>query len=160
MNPLPIATAIAAITAPVQDVPEEVVVQAPSPGLILDLLSGGIMIYPVLGCALLVLGIGAWTSTRLWGSEIDLGPRTRAGVDSVLFWGAFAVVLGVLGTLIGVMVAAHAIEAVGEVHATLVWGGIRLALITTVTGVLVLALAALLWFFLNLRYRRLATSGA
>jgi biopolymer transport protein ExbB/TolQ len=50
----------------------------------------------------------------------------------------------VLGTLIGVMVAAHAIEAVGEVHATLVWGGIRVALITTVTGVLVLAPAAAL----------------
>lgn len=151
---------LAATVHPMQDSAEQVVVSAPSPGAMLDVLSGGIMMFPVLGCALLVLAIAAWTGTRLWGSDIDLGPRTRAGIDSVLFWGGFSVVLGVLGTLLGVMVAAHAIEAVGEVHATLVWGGIRVALITTVTGVLVLAVAALLWFFLRMRFRKLAAVGA
>jgi hypothetical protein len=144
---------------PVQAGEDVVVVHATSPGFLLDILSGGIMIYPVLASALLMLGIAGWTAVRLWGPTVDLGPRTRAGIDSVLFWGGFAVVVGVLGTLIGVMVAAHAIEAVGEVHATLVWGGIRVALITTVVGVTILAAASLLWFGLKLRYRSLVAAS-
>jgi hypothetical protein len=155
-----IALLSSVLGAPSQQAGEEVVVvYASSPGFLLDILSGGLMIYPVLACALLMLVIGARTAARLWGSKVDLGPRTRAGIDSVLFWGGFAVVLGVLGTLIGFMVAAHAIEAVGEVHATLVWGGIRVALITTVMGVMILAAASLLWFALKLRYRRLAAAA-
>lgn len=144
------------LLAAVQDTGTGVVVEAPANTGIFDLMDGGFIMYPILGCGVLVLGISVWTATRLWGRDVDLGPRTRAAVDSVLFWGGFSVVLGVLGTLVGIMVAARAIEAVGEVHASLVWGGVRVALITTVTGVLILSAASLLWFALRLRYRKLA----
>jgi hypothetical protein len=139
---------------------DQVVVEAPANSGLFDLLDGGIMVYPLLACAALVLGMSAWTASRLWGRTPDAGPRTRVGVDAVLFWGAFAMVLGVLGTLVGIMVAAEAVEAVGEVHASLVWGGIRMALITTVVGTLVLAAASLLWFGLRLRCRLLEARPA
>lgn len=41
-----------------------------------------------------------------------------------------------------------------EVSAALVWGGIRVALTTTLFGLLVFATAALAWMGLRTRYRR------
>ena len=121
---------------------------------------GGVMMYPITLCGLLVVALALWTATRLWGHRRDLGPRTRAGIDSVLFWGGFSLLLGILGTLIGVMVAARSVEAAGEVPTALVWAGIKVAMVTTVFGMLVLALAALLWFALRLRYRSLVAASA
>ena len=45
-----------------------------------------------------------------------------------------APLLGFLGTVIGMIQAFQAIEIAGEVEATLVAGGIKVALITTATG--------------------------
>jgi len=42
--------------------------------------------------------------------------------------------LGFLGTVIGMIIAFQSIEAAGEVEATLVAGGIKVALLTTATG--------------------------
>jgi biopolymer transport protein ExbB len=45
-----------------------------------------------------------------------------------------APLLGFLGTVIGMIIAFQAIEVAGEVEATLVAGGIKVALLTTATG--------------------------
>ena len=65
--------------------------------------------------------------------------------------------LGFLGTVIGMILAFQSIEAAGSVSTSLVWGGIKVALSTTLFGFLILALAALLWFALQLRWRLLET---
>lgn len=74
-------------------------------------------------------------------------------MDAILFWGGFAAITGVLGSVVGVMIAARSIEAAEAVYAPLVWGGIRVALSTTAFGVLIMALAALFWFGLQLKWR-------
>jgi hypothetical protein len=56
--------------------------------------------------------------------------------------------LGVLGTVVGIAVAAQAVEMVGEVHATLVWGGVKVALLPTIWGALILAISAVVWYVL------------
>lgn len=162
LMPSTISQPFLALVGLIQEAAEGVVVEIPAGPNVpsVELMDGGIMMIPILACAILVVGMSAWTATRLWGARVDVGPKTRAGVDSVLFWGAFSVVLGVLGTLLGVMVAAQSIEMAGEIHATLVWGGIKVALITTVTGVMTLSVASVLWFTLKLRYRKLIMAAA
>ena len=81
-------------------------------------------------------------------------------IDAILFGGGFAAIIGVLGTLIGVVVAAQSIEVAGGVSTTLAWGGIKLALLTSVFGVLILAGSSLVWFALQLRWRLLEASAA
>ena len=81
--------------------------------------------------------------------------RVEAGVDGVLFWGGFALLLGVLGTVVGIAVAAQAVEMVGEIHTTLVWGGIKVALLPTIWGALILAVCAVAWYLLRVRCRSL-----
>ncbi len=144
----------ALLAALVQNGEEVVVVEGPTGGF-LDFFDGGIMMYPIVFSALVALSLTAWSAWRLWGSEPRVDARVEAAVDGVLFWGGYALLLGFLGTVIGVAIAAHAVEAVGVVHTTLVWGGIKVALITTIYGAVILGASALLWFLLRLRCRTL-----
>ncbi|MDX1389266.1 MAG: MotA/TolQ/ExbB proton channel family protein, partial [Acidobacteriota bacterium] len=68
----------------------------------------------------------------------NAGAIEVAGLERGLVWLAtlsnVAPLLGFLGTVIGMIMAFQAIEIAGEVEATLVAGGIKVALITTATG--------------------------
>ena len=112
--------------------------------------------WPLLLSLLSVTGLGAWTGVRLFFLERAPDLRTKAWVDAILFWGGFGMISGVLGTLIGIIIAAQFIEAAaGQIAPALVWGGIKVALVSSATGVLILAWAALIWFALQLRWRLL-----
>ena len=112
--------------------------------------------WPLLLSLLSVTGLGAWTGVRLFFLERSPDLRTKAWVDAILFWGGFGMISGVLGTLVGIIIAAQFIEAAaGQISPALVWGGIKVALVSSATGVLILAWAALIWFALQLRWRLL-----
>jgi len=111
--------------------------------------------WPLAFSLLAVTGLAAWSAYRLFLRDQAADLRTKAWVDAILFWGGFALISGVLGTLVGVIIAAQSIEAAGGVRATLVWGGIKVALVSSAVGFLILAWAALLWFALQLRWRLL-----
>ncbi len=68
----------------------------------------------------------------------NAGAIEVAGLEKGLVWLAtlsnIAPLLGFLGTVIGMIMAFQAIEIAGEVEATLVAGGIKVALITTAAG--------------------------
>jgi hypothetical protein len=137
---------------------EGVHIEVPPPqgaGRLLDFFSGGVMMYPIAFSGLVALGLTLWAGWRLAKSGARVDARVEAGVDGVLFWGGYALLLGVLGTVIGIATAAQAIEMIGEVHTTLVWGGIKVALITTIWGGAILAASALSWFLLRVRCRAL-----
>ena len=64
-------------------------------------------------------------------SKLEKGLIVLATITNV------APLLGFLGTVLGMISAFQAIEAVGEVEATLVAGGIKIALLTTAFGLLI-----------------------
>ena len=120
---------------------------------------GGFMMYPISFCAIMVLILTVRTAWRMNADEPGLGALARGTIDGVLFWGGYAVVLGVLGTVVGISIAAEAVEVVGRVETTLVWGGIKVSLITTIYGLLVLLGAGLLWFGLRHWHRSTVLGG-
>jgi biopolymer transport protein ExbB len=71
----------------------------------------------------------------------NVGLIELAGLESGLVWLAtvsnVAPLMGFLGTVIGMIQAFQAIEGAGEVEATLVAGGIKVALITTAAGLMI-----------------------
>jgi hypothetical protein len=113
----------------------------------------GYIRWPLLFSFLAVVGLSTWSALRLYrpGASADL--RTKAWVDAVLFWGGFALFAGVLGTLVGVIIAAQFIERASDVNPGLVWGGIRVALLSFVAGLLILGFAGVVWFTLQMRWR-------
>lgn len=117
--------------------------------------SMGFMRWPLFFSLLAVLLLAGWSALKLFRSDATPDLRTKAWVDGILFWGGFALICGVLGTLVGIIIAAQSIEAAGEVSTTLVWGGIKVAMLTSAFGALILAFSALVWFALQLRWRLL-----
>ena len=116
---------------------------------------GGVMMYPLILIALVVVGLGVWATVRV-PRVTGPDPVVEMGIDATLFWGGWALLLGLLGTFVGVYFAAGAISQAGGASAALVWGGIQVALTTTVFGLGVFSLAALAWFVLRTWYRRAA----
>jgi hypothetical protein len=117
--------------------------------------SVGFIRWPLFVSFLAVVLLGLWSAIKLFrpGASPDL--RTKAWLDAILFWGGFALISGVLGTLIGIIIASQAIEAAGAVSTPLIWGGIKVAMLSSALGAMILGFAALLWFVLQLRWRLL-----
>lgn len=120
----------------------------------------GFIHWPLAFSVVAVVALTLWSMLRLFqpGARGDL--RTKAWLDSILFWGGFGLISGVLGTLVGMILAAQAIEGMGSVSASLVWGGFRVAMLSSAAGTLILALAALIWYVLQLRWRLLSAAAA
>ena len=117
--------------------------------------SMGFIRWPIAFSWVAVMVIALYSTTRLFGWSAKPDLVTKAWIDAVFFWGAFGMIAGVLGTLVGVIIAAQSIEAAGAVSTTLVWGGVKVAMLSSATGTLLLALSALLWFALQFRWRML-----
>ncbi|KPJ82969.1 MAG: hypothetical protein AMS19_06010 [Gemmatimonas sp. SG8_23] len=117
--------------------------------------SMGFMRWPLAFSLLCVVLLSAYSFGRLYRPSATADLLTKTWLDAILFWGGFAMIAGVLGTLVGVVIAAQAIEAAGAVSPSLVWGGIKVAMLTSAFGTLILAASALLWFGLQLRWRLL-----
>ena len=114
---------------------------------------GGLIMYPLLAATVAVLGYGV-AAVRGVRTATGSDPRLEATIDGVLFWGGFSVVLGLIGTLVGVVQAAQAIELAGGAEPLLVWGGIRVALSSTILAMLVFGVASIVWFALRRAYAR------
>ena len=116
-------------------------------------LSGGTMMWP-----LLAVGIGiVWMAVRagaLLRAPTPPDEDAHRRLQAILFWGAMSVVLGVLGTAVGLVVAARAIQRIGEVDSVLVWSGVGVALIPLIFGILIFLFAALAWVALRHWARR------
>ncbi len=72
--------------------------------------------------------------------------RLESGVSWISLFIALAPMLGFMGTVIGMIEAFDAIAAAGDISATIVAGGIKVALLTTVFGLIV---AVILQIFYN-----------
>jgi hypothetical protein len=115
----------------------------------------GFIRWPLTFSLLAVVFLSGLSAYRLFrtGAWGDL--RSKVWLDAILFWGAFAVISGALGTVVGVVLAAQAIEAAGEVHPTLVAGGMKVALLSAAYGLIILFFSSLIWFGLQFRWRML-----
>lgn len=121
---------------------------------------GGIIMWPMLAAALGILYLAGVTAYRLRRPDADPDSIARS-LHSILFWGGVSVLLGLLGTVAGLVVASQAIVMAGEVDPRLVWGGFSITLVSFLFGLVIFLLAALLWFPLRQWHcRRVALSRA
>lgn len=70
-------------------------------------------------------------------------------IHSILVLGAVAACLGVLGSLIGVWIAADLISQVSEVSSSLIWSGIQVTIGSSVVGFVILGFASVAWLALQ-----------
>ncbi len=119
---------------------------------------GGFFMWPILVISIVIAVLAVWAFVRT--RDLD-GPDAvvETGIDAVLFWGVWVVVVGLLGTFTGIYLAAGVIEQAAAVSPAVIWSGIRIALTTTLFGLFVFCVAALMWLGLRVSYRRRVAAG-
>ena len=78
----------------------------------------------------MIFALTSYSTVQLFRPSAWAGLKTKAFVDAILFWGGFATITGCLGTLVG---------------------GVKVALLSSVFGILVLAASSLVWFALQIK---------
>ena len=75
--------------------------------------------------------------------------KTADRLKHVKTIGSLAMVLGILGQLIGLMAAFDAIEQMGNVSQSLLAGGLKVSTIPTVYGILIFIISLIIWIILD-----------
>ena len=68
--------------------------------------------------------------------------------------GLFTMITGILGQLIGLMMAFSAIEQAMDISPAIIAGGLKVSMITTLYGIFIYLLSILIWFILDLWHQR------
>ena len=68
--------------------------------------------------------------------------------------GLFTMITGILGQLIGLMDAFGAIEEMGDISPAIMAGGLKISMITTLTGIVIYLISIAIWFLLDLWYQK------
>ena len=72
--------------------------------------------------------------------------------------GLFTMITGILGQLIGLFMAFTAIESAQDISPAILAGGLKVSMITTLSGTFIYLLSILIWFLLDLWYQKTASS--
>jgi len=72
--------------------------------------------------------------------------------------GLFTMITGILGQLIGLLLAFRAIEEAADISPAIVAGGLKVSMITTLYGIGIYLLSILLWLGLDLWHHQKARS--
>ena len=114
--------------------------------------------WPLVFSLATIVGLAFYSAARLFRRAAVADPMSKAVVDAIPLWGAFATVAGVLSTLVGIVTATRLAQT-AAVSPSLLWGGVRMSLLGVTFGVLILAGSSLAWFVLKFRWRLLEAAA-
>lgn len=117
-------------------------------------MQGGVMMYVLVLIVLVLFGIVIRTLWHLFLRGGNDALAIQSCLDSFLFWGAFAVVVGFLGTVIGYHKAMSVVVARGLANPVMVWVGSAEGLVSSIAGLLVFMGAGACWYLLRWQYLR------
>ena len=76
--------------------------------------------------------------------------RIRSRLVHIRSIGLFSLVTGILGQLIGLYMAFSAIERAKDISPAIMFGGLKVSMITTLYGMIIFLLSILIWLILDL----------
>ena len=119
----------------------------------------GPLLAPMLVLAGVVVVLAGWRAVQLFGTATPTGPCIENGINSVLFWGVVAFLVGLLGFFAGVYYSLSAWGRLDGVGFRPVALGVAESLACAIFGLAILLLATAAWFFLRSRHTHLMRTG-
>jgi len=117
-------------------------------------MQGGVTMFLLALITLELFGIVLRTLWHLFVRGGSDGAVIQNCLDGLLFWGAFAVVTGVLGAAVGYHKAMTVLVSRGIANPIAIWIGSAEGLVSSIAGMLVLGGAAACWYLLRWLYLR------
>jgi hypothetical protein len=111
--------------------------------------------FPMGLCFLVVVLLGFWSSLKLFRPGAAADQRRKAWLDGVLTWGYLALISGIVGLFIGVILAIQGAEAAGSFASPQAARGIRASLLNATFAPTILGFSVFLWWILQIRWRLL-----
>jgi predicted membrane protein len=105
----------------------------------------GFYAWPLMLIAAAVIVLAVHAAIRLQKARPQDAAPIEHTVNAVLFWGCVAAVVGVLGQFHGIYQALKVISMAEAVSPPIIWGGLAVSFSSTLTGLSILLVAALLW---------------
>ena len=105
----------------------------------------GFYFWPLALIAIAVVGLALSAAARLRQAGPEDSATVEHTVNAVLFWGCVAAVVGILGQFHGIYQALKVISMAQAVSPPIIWGGLAVSFSSTLAGLAILLVAALLW---------------
>jgi biopolymer transport protein ExbB/TolQ len=113
---------------------------------------GGILFMSILTlCLLVMLVLSVSYALKITKSDAATAPVLRHRLTYIKSTGLLALVLGILGQLIGLFSGFGQIQQAGGVSQTILVAGLKVSLITTIYGIFVFIISYVIWLFLDRR---------
>ena len=114
----------------------------------------GIFGFPLIIISVVVVALAIKKAVDLFGGGDLETARLENGLHAIIFWGGVGAVLGVLGQASGIYNALGVISRASEISPQITAMGLAESFTTTIFGLTILIVSAILWFVLYTRYRR------
>lgn len=120
----------------------------------------GFVRWPLTICILMVTIAAVWAAVSLIRGGANPTLKTKVWIDAVGVWGFLAFLVGLLGASVGLILALQGAERAGTMASAEAASGLVVATLSPSIGTTIFAIAVVLWFFLQLRWRLLRAEAS
>ncbi|MHC4943678.1 MAG: MotA/TolQ/ExbB proton channel family protein [Planctomycetota bacterium] len=118
----------------------------------------GMYMLPLLALLLVIVILSIKTAIDLFGRQEPERRKLERGINAIFFWGCVGAVLGLLGQFTGQYIGLNAIMHAEKISPTLIAQGLASSMTTTIFGLILLLISALVWFTFRVRLRKSVSS--
>ena len=116
---------------------------------------GGSLFMSILTILLVIIvAVSVYFAVTIAGGKASEKANFKQQLRYVKSLGLFTMITGILGQLIGLFSAFTAIEAAGDVSPAMLAGGLKISMITSLTGIVIYLISIIIWFLLDLFYEK------
>lgn len=108
--------------------------------------AGGTFMWLLLIILIIIIVLAITRGIKLFSSKAKRRSTLEHGINAILFWGAYSVVVGFFAHFLGVMYAMEAIKNADDISPSIVAGGYSVSLLTILFGLFIFMIAAIIWF--------------
>ena len=116
---------------------------------------GGSLFMSILTILLVIIvAVSVYFAVTIAGGKASEKANFKQQLRYVKSLGLFTMITGILGQLIGLFSAFTAIEAAGDVSPAMLAGGLKVSMITSLTGIVIYLISIIIWFLLDMFYQK------
>jgi len=116
---------------------------------------GGSLFMSILSILMvIVVAVSVYFAVTIANGKASEKANFKQQLRYVKSLGLFTMITGILGQLIGLFSAFTAIEAAGDVSPAMLAGGLKVSMITSLTGIVIYLISIIIWFLLDLYYQK------
>jgi biopolymer transport protein ExbB/TolQ len=121
--------------------------------------AGGPYMWLLLLLSITVVVLALKKAKELFSPNITANAKLEHGINAILFWGIMSFVIGIFAHFVGIYMAMQAIMMANDISPAIVAGGYAVSLITILSGLFIMMLSSILWFFLRWKYKSVVSKS-